>query len=497
MDTPAERQYFSASYPMMGSTNGAERVMYNTIIWTACYVFSTLAFWSPLAAEPSSIGEEEAHSIGIEAYLYFYPLLTMELTRLQATNVEPGKQELRGPMNTFSHAASFPTADFKLVVRPNFDTLYSSAWLDVSKEPVIVSVPDTGGRYYLLPMLDMWTDVFASPGWRTTGTAAGNFLIKPRGWKPGPGQTIPEGVEQIFAPTPYVWIIGRTKTDGPSDYDAVHKIQAGFKVTPLSQWGEQILPAKLTIDPSIDMETPPKTQVDNMPAGKYFGFAAELLKLQPPHLTDQPILARMKRIGIEPGKSFDLDKMDPAIKAGLETVPADAQKLMAWKIPTMARVTNGWSMNTDTMGVYGNYYLKRAMVAQVGLGANLPEDAIYPLNLTDGSGKPLEGANKYRIHFDKETIPPAEAFWSITLYDPEGFQVPNPLNRFAISSWMPLRYNPDGSLDLYFQNDSPGADNEANWLPAPRDPFNLTMRIYAPRSEALTGKWNPPPVIRE
>jgi hypothetical protein len=170
---------------------------------------------------------------------------------------------------------------------------------------------------------------------------------------------------------------------------------------------------------------------------------------------------------------------------------------MAWKIPTMARVTNGWSMNTDTMGAYGNYYLKRAMVAQVGLGANLPEDAIYPLNLTDDSGKPLDGANKYKIHFDKETIPPAEAFWSITLYDPEGFQVPNPLNRFAVSSWMPFRYNPDGSLDIYFQNDSPGADNEANWLPAPKGPFNLTMRIYAPRSEALTGKWNPPPIVRE
>jgi hypothetical protein len=168
---------------------------------------------------------------------------------------------------------------------------------------------------------------------------------------------------------------------------------------------------------------------------------------------------------------------------------------MAWKFPTIARVVNGWSMNTDTMGVYGNYYLKRAIVADIGLGANLPEDAIYPVNIGDRTGKPLEGANKYTLHFDKRSMPPVDAFWSITVYDNEGFQVPNPLNRFAVSSWMPFAYGADGSLDLYFQNESPGADKEANWVPAPKGPFNLTMRLYAPKSDALTGKWNPPPVM--
>jgi hypothetical protein len=167
---------------------------------------------------------------------------------------------------------------------------------------------------------------------------------------------------------------------------------------------------------------------------------------------------------------------------------------MAWKVPTLARVVNGWSMNTDTMGVYGNYYLKRAIVAQLGLGANLPEDAIYPVNLADESGRPLDGANKYTLHFDKGDTPPADAFWSVTLYDSEGFQVANPLNRFNLASWMPFKYNADGSLDLYFQNENPGADKEANWLPAPKGAFNLLLRLYAPRSEALTGKWNPPPV---
>jgi hypothetical protein len=449
-----------------------------------------------MAVPAGAITSDEAQDIGVDAYLYFYPLVTMDLTREQLTNMEPAKGALGGPMNTFANVLAYPPADMKVVVRPNFDTLYSSAWLDLTKEPVIVSVPDTDGRYYLLPMLDMWTNVFASPGWRTTGTQAGDFAIVPPGWRPE-GAELPAGAQRIDAPTFYVWIIGRTKTDGPKDYDAVHKIQAGFEITPLSRWGKPPEPVKAKIDPSIDMKTPPKIQVDRMPAGEYFAYAAEIMKLQPPHITDQPIIARMARIGIEPGKSFDLDKVDPTVKKALESAPEAAQKLMAWKVPTLARVVNEWSMNTDTMGVYGNYYLKRAIVAQLGLGANLPEDAIYPLNIGDDKGRPLDGTSNYTIHFDKEALPPVNAFWSITLYDREGYQVANSLNRFAVSSWMPFEYNPDGSLDLYFQNQSPGADKEANWLPAPEEPFNLTMRLYAPKSDALTGKWNPPPVTEE
>jgi hypothetical protein len=395
-------------------------------------------------------------------------------------------------MNSFTNVAEYPPGDLKLVVRVNFDTLYSIAWIDMTKEPMIVSAPNIDGRYYLLPMLDMWTDVLASPGWRTTGTEAGNFLVTPLGWN----GAVPAGMTRINAPTPYVWIIGRTKTDGPPDYAAVHKIQAGYKVTPLSQWGKPPQPVQVKIDPGVDMKTPPKTQVDTMAGDKYFAYAAELLKINPPHITDQPIIAQLKKIGIEPGKSFDIGKVDPAIRNALASAPGEAQALMAWKLPTLARVANGWSMNTDTMGVYGNYYLKRAMIAQAGIGANVPEDAIYPLNLGDESGRPLDGVNRYTIHFEKGATPPANAFWSITLYDNEGFQVPNSLNRFAVSSWMPWKYNADGSLDLYFQNESPDRDKEANWLPAPKGPFNLTMRIYAPKSDALTGKWDPPPVKR-
>ncbi len=441
---------------------------------------------------PPTITEAEAHAIAVDAYIYFYPLLSMDISRKTFTNVEPGKEFGKGPMNMFTNVPAYPSADFKGVVRSNFDTLYSIAWLDMTKEPAVITAPDTNGRYYLLPMLDMWTDVFASPGWRTTGTQAGNFLITPPGWN----GTVPAGMSRISAPTPHVWVIGRTKTDGPPDYDAVHKIQAGYKVTMLSDWGKTPRPVEVKIDPSVDMKTPPKVQVDTMAAGKYFAYAAELLKIEPPHSTDEPILARMKKIGIEPGKSFDISKLDPVVQKAMESAPSEAQRLMAWKLPTLARVANGWAMNTDTVGVYGNYYLKRAILAQQGLGANVVEDAIYPLNLGDESGKPLDGASKYTITFEKGAAPPVNAFWSITLYDQDGFQVGNVLNRFAVSSWMPFKYNTDGSLDLYFQNESPGKDMEANWLPAPKGPFNLTMRLYAPKSEVLVGKWNPPPVTR-
>ncbi len=447
---------------------------------------------STSADAASPVTEQEAYEIGVEAYTYLYPLVLMDATRRQAVNVEPGKTFGRGPMNAFTHIPTFPPAEFRDVVRPNFDTLYSIAWLDMSKEPAIVSVPDTAGRFYLLPMIDMWTDVFAVPGKRTTGTGAGNYALVPPRWQ----GKLPAGVERIDAPTPYVWIIGRTQTNGPKDYDAVHKVQAGYTVTPLSQWGKKPVPTKVAIDPTVDMKTPPMTQVDTMPPAKYFAYGAELMKVNPPHITDQPIVARMRRIGIEPGKSFDISKADAAVKRALDRAAPDALKGMQAKIPTLARVANNWQMNTDTMGVYGNYYLKRAIVALIGLGANLPEDAVYPLNIGDSDGKPLTGANKYVLHFAKNEIPPVGAFWSVTLYDKDGFPSPNQLKRNAIGDRDPLKYNADGSLDLYFQNESPGADKESNWLPAPTDAFNLTMRLYAPKPEALDGRWNPPAVKR-
>ncbi len=465
--------------------------MSNRLAFALSAGLSFLTSTSICAQEPG-ITAEEARTIGVEAYVYFYPLISMDVSRRFFTNVEAGKEFGKAPMNTVANIPAYPPGDFKGVVRSNFDTLYSVVWLDLTKEPMVVSVPDTNGRFYLFPMLDMWTDVFASPGWRTTGTAAADYLVTPPGWT----GAVPANMQQIPAPTPYVWVIGRTKTDGPQDYDAVHKIQAGYKVAPLSQFGKPAAPAKFEPDPTVDGKTPPKVQVDEMPADKYFAYAAELLKVNPPHDTDFSQIARLRRIGIIPGKSFDLSKADPVVQKALREAPAEAQQLMKWKLPTLARIANHWTINTDTVGVYGNYYLKRAIVAQVGLGANQPEDAIYPMNLGDGEGRPLSGEHRYVMHFDKHELPPVNAFWSVTLYDSEGFQVPNALNRFAVSSWMPFKYNNDGSLDLFFQNESPGKDLEQNWLPAPKGAFNLTLRLYAPKAEVLTGKWVPPAVNR-
>lgn len=438
-----------------------------------------------------AISEQLAYEIGVEAYTYLYPLILMDTTRRLATNVEPGKKELCGPPNFFSHGQVFPPADFRDVVRPNFDTLYSGAWLDLTEEPVVLTVPDTQERYYMMPLLDMWSDVFACPGSRTTGTAAGRFAVVGPGWT----GTLPADVQRIDAPTPYVWVIGRTQTNGPKDYEAVHEVQAGFDLTPLSQLGKAPQPPKVVIDPSVDMKTPPMVQVDTMPAGKYFAYGTELMGLHPPHLTDQPILARMRRVGIEPGKPFALDKADPAIKGALERAATDALQNMRARVPTLMKVVNGWALSTDTMGVYGTFYLKRAIIALVGLGANLPEDAVYPMNLGDADGNPLTGANKYTLHFDKDGIPPVGAFWSVTLYDKDGFPTANALNRQAIGDRDDLVFNADGSLDLYLQHEAPEG-KESNWLPAPEGPFNLTLRLYAPKLSVLDGSWAPPAVTK-
>jgi hypothetical protein len=441
----------------------------------------------------SGISAQEAAAIAVEAYTYLYPLVTMDVTRRQATNIAPGKQLGRGPMNTFVNIPTFPPADYRDVVRPNFDTLYSAAWLDLTGEPMVVSVPDTDGRYYLLPMLDMWTDVFAAPGKRTTGTSAGHFALVPPGWT---GQ-LPTGVERIDAPTPYVWIIGRTQTNGPADYDAVHAVQAGYALTPLSQWGQAPHPAAaVVVDLTVDMKTAPLEQVNAMAGPDFFRYAAELMTLHPPHITDQPIVARMRRLGISAGEPFDSTKANSVVQSALVQAPAQGLQAMNAKLPTIAQVVNGWSMNTDTMGVYGTYYLKRAIVAMAGLGANLPEDAIYPLNLADADGKALTGANAYTLHFEADAVPPVDAFWSLTLYDNDGFQVANALDRFAIGDRSGLTTNADGSIDLLIQHENPGAAKEANWLPAPDGPFTLTMRLYAPKKSALTGEWAPPPITR-
>ncbi len=425
-------------------------------------------------------------TLSYEAALYFYPLVMMDVTRRQSINTPAGTKAGFGAPNEFHHFRAFPTADMRAVVLPNFDTLYSLAWLDLTAGPVILHAPDTDNRYYMLPLLDMWTDVFATLGKRTTGTDAQDFVIA------GPGYTgdLPAGLAVIAAPTPHVWIIGRTQTNGPADYDAVRKVQDGYGITPLGK------PVEHVVDAGCDLSTEPPQTVNSMSAVDFFSYAANLLTTNPPHGSDFDQLARIANLGIAAGRAFDADGFSAEQRAEIDAGYAAAQHDMRAALPTLGASVNGWITFTETMGVYGNYYFKRAVVALIGLGSNPPEDAVYPLLITDADGNATTGDNDYTIHFDADKLPPVSAFWSVTMYDGDGFQVANELDRFAIGDRDPLTYNADGSLDLYLQHTKPGPQHEPNWLPAPLAPFGLTMRLYAPKREVITGQWHPPPLHR-
>ena len=434
--------------------------------------------------------KHRTHEIGVQAYIYAYPIVLMEVTRRVFTNVEAPTGNLV-PMNQFAHLRAFPDHTFKEVVRPNADTLYSQVWFDVSQEPLVLSVSDTNGRYYMLPMLDMWTDVFAAPGSRTSGTKAANFAIIGPLWK----GKLPDGIEPIYSPTSIGWIIGRTQTNGVADYDNVHQIQDGYKITPLSQWGKPYTPpTKVPVNTTWDLKTLPPVQVANMDAESFFELFATLLKDNPPHEADWNIIKQLEQIGILPGKDFKFSQLDEEIQQILAKSVVDAQKMIADKGKRPGESINGWQIAREGMGSYGTSYLQRACIAMIGLGANVPEDAIYPMSLVDGDGNPYNGSNRYVLHFPEDQLPPVNGFWSLTMYDSEGYFIDNPINRYAIGDRDQLEFNRDGSLDIYIQQDSPGKEQESNWLPAPADNFNLIMRLYWPKTEIITGEWNPPAV---
>lgn len=434
------------------------------------------------------LDDQTAREIAVEAYVYLYPLVLMERTRLQMTNVEVAGEILgRGPVDALIHFREYPGADFKDVVKPNFDTLYSPAWLDLREEPRIVSVPETD-LYYLLPMYDMWSDIFSCPGTRTTGGAARDFALCGPDWD----GSLPDGVVGLRAPTPWVWIITRTKAS-PATYDAVHEFQDQLAVTPLAAWPGPAAVPRGSVDPDVDAHTPPLRQVFALSAADFFATAAELMKVNPPHLTDQPILERMERLGLVAGRSFDLAAAPSQVRDALEAAAGDAPDILKARQQTLAPPTEGWISLTESMGSWGTNYLRRACVDLIGLGANLAEDAVYPISYVDAGGQPYDGANRYVLHFDADELPPAKAFWSLTMYEAEGFQVANPLERFAIGDRDDLRYDADGSLDIEIAATEPAA-GPANWLPAPSSSFNLCLRLYYPAPAVLEGGWKPPGV---
>jgi len=461
------------------------------VLFGSLLILALTAYAQGEGKATSKITPAEIQKIAKEAYIFGYPLVLMDVTR-QVGTACPTPAGMCAPINQFAHAPAFPDHTFTDVVSANVDTLYSAAWIDLSKEPIVLSVPDTKGRYYLLPMLDAWTNVFASPGSRTTGTGKGDFAIVGPGFK----GKLPAGLKKIESPTNLVWIIGRTQTNGKADYEAVHAIQKEYKLTPLSAWGKPYTPpAKVPVDPKVSKE-PPVKQVEKMDAQTFFGRLNALMQGNPPAPADAAVMKKFAAIGVAPGKKFTLQGLDPAAQSALEKGVQEAnQEIVAEGRKPRGKVVNGWILTFD-LGSYGTKYLDRAAVAWVGLGANLAEDATYPMTRVDGEGKPLTGQNKYVMHFTKDQVPPVKAFWSVTMYNDKQAFVENPLNRYALGDRDKLKFNADGSLDLYIQHESPGKDQEANWLPAPKDSFNLIMRLYWPKKPALDGTWAPPPVKR-
>jgi hypothetical protein len=433
---------------------------------------------------------DRALETGVQAVIYGLPIVLMELTKQNAINTE-SPRGMAAPLNQFSHVPVFPPASFKQVVRANVDTLYSSAFLDLTAEPLVLSLPDSHGRYYLFPMFDAWTDVFASPGTRTTGNGAGTFVIAGPGWKGTP----PAGAQVLTSPTNMVWILGRIQTNGPSDYAAVHALQAQITLVPLSTFGSAYAPPKGTVDPSVDSKAPPVEKLKALTSAKYFTMLASLMAANPPSPSDAPLIAKLATIGIVAGQPWDPSKLDPAVAAALDKSVQVALGKLAEATHATGTVVNGWHVPDMILGNFGTKYDVRAIIALIAFGANLPQDAVYPTTFVDADKHPLDAANHYVLHFDKGKLPPVRAFWSVTLYDRDSFFVQNAIDRQAVSSWMPLAHNADGSIDIYVQHDSPGSDKAANWLPAPASgPFNLTLRMYWPDPSLFDGSWTIPGV---
>jgi hypothetical protein len=452
-------------------------------------------------AHVQALSPTEAQQIAEDAYIYGYSLITTEVTRVQMTNV-PKAEVLRAPLNQFANVPRYPPADYRGVSAPNADTLYSLAWLDLA-EPQVFSHPDMGDRFYLFEIVDLWMgDDESSPSKRTADGKAANYLITGPGWK---GE-VPAGMKHIPIATRYMVILGRTYADGTEpDYKAVNGLQEQYKITPLLAWGKPYAPVAPPVNPNpgFSMTDKPQPLILAMGTEGYFNLMAKLIgSSAPPVAGDAPMLARMAKIGIVPGQPFEMSKLDPAVQAALKDTPQTALRKIEANKDVLGAMVNGWVI-TKGLGTYGpDDYLKRAVVAAFGWPANQERDAVYPYTEVDSTGQKLTGANKYTLTFPKDATPPVRGFWSITMYmiDQGWWFVPNPLNKFTASLRDNPKFNADGSLTLYFQNEPPGVDKEANWLPAPKGEFIPMLRMYWPKDQSpsiLNSSWKPPAVVKE
>lgn len=458
---------------------------------------------------------------GVQAYLYGYPLVLGDITRDVLVAAGPrgpgsGRPAWSAPLNQFGHLRAFPTPEVRDVVSPNADTLYSVAWLDLSREPMVLHTPDMGQRWMLMMVMDAWSNVTASAGTRLYGHGPQDYVLVGPGWK---GE-VPAGMRRIDCATPITALIGRTLTQNKDDYAAVNALQDRYVLTPLSRWSKPYAPppAVLTPDASIDTQTPPVRQVGRLDTAQFFDRLSMGMQANLPPAADAPMLERLAAIGVVPGQHFQSEQLSEAQRQGLDDAVWFAKALFEmrsagtqsgvaisptqrWAFGMLASLTNKVALNLQNtwliplnIGAYDTRYTVRALTALLGYGANLPIDAVYAITSVDARNQPLHGAHAYRLHFDKDQLPPIGpgAFWSLTMYDHAGFFVDNPLKRYAIGDRDPLRFGADGSLDIWIQHAAPGEEHKANWLPAPQGNFKLIIRVYDPQPQVLDGRWVPP-----
>lgn len=434
--------------------------------------------------------EELAYFWGMEAYAYGLPLVMMDVTKDVLTAV-PSAGEWAAPINQFTRAKTYVTPEITNVVRISLNGLWATAFLDLT-EPIVVSFPEVGDRFYVAQVMNMWTDNFASIGPRTTGTGAGDFLIVGPDWT---GET-PEGIKEVYrSSTRHAWILVQTVADGPDDFAAAQAQQDEYRLTPLAYWGGTYTPpAGVPVDGSVTTDVTPFDQVRLMDAQTYFDRLAALMVENPPYEADADMLGKLAHLGIEPGKPFRLSELDPGIGRGLTRAVGDIWGKLATG-PFSMSARNGW-VDMLNLGAFGTDYETRAAIAWLGLGALSKEDAVYPTAFLDGEGRPLDFTARYTMTFPKDGMLPCPAAWSVSIYQ-GNFYDANAWNKYDVAPWMKPAVGEDGSLTIYVQPDSPGAELEANWLPSPgAGPMNITIRCYRPEAAMLDGSYAIPPLVR-
>lgn len=456
------------------------------LILIAAIAASGLAAFQHATRNPAGLGLRELGQTAGQAYIYGYPLVLMDETRRTMLAHDTGQAGPEFQINRLTSIRGWAQAGDETVVRPNLDTLYAVAWLDLSTGPVTLTVPDMGERYFVYQVMDAWTNVAAAPGTRTTGSGPDVFHIVQTG-TPAPAE--PGAVIEV--PTRMAWIIGRiVATATAQDLDRVRALQDGFELSGPAPSGADIGPPG---------QLRPAGTVATLSTGAFFSRLDSLMDDNPAPARDAPMLATLTSLGIGPqaGSEPMSDRFGWLARWAIGKGVEAARIRLAGAIEQQSHGPANWRMTVEGMGDYGTDYALRAGVALVGLGANWPEDAVYPNTAIDSRGAPLNGAHAYRIHFEPGSLPPVRAFWSITLYDEEGFLPEIAGGRHAITDRDGLVYEPDGALVLVIAPQKPEGVPESNWLPAPdEDPFALTARLYWPKPQALSSDWTMPAVER-